>query len=196
MKKIITISREFGSGGGEIGEKVAKQLGFELYDKSIILQAARSAQIDPGEMLQHDERVPQLIGFTQSLFDMYNSPLDERLFEAQTKVIKQTGEHGNCVIVGRNANSILQEYDDSLHVFIHADKYWRIMRMKQNKMKDYSEEKISQHMRDVDKTRRKYCSYYTDTEFGVAEFYDLCLSSSSLGIDTCVDIICSIAKNS
>lgn len=194
MKKIITISREFGSGGGEIGEKVAKRLGFELYDKSIILQAARSANIDPGEMLKHDERVPQLIGFTQSLFDMYNSPLDERLFEAQKSVIKKIGEHGNCVIVGRNANSILQEYDDSLHVFIHADKYWRIMRMKQNKMKDYSEEKISQHMRDVDKTRRKYCSYYTDTEFGVAEFYDLCLSTSSLGIDTCVDIICDLAN--
>src|SRR5574344_1679884 len=104
MKKIITLSREFGSGGGEIGEKVAKRLGFELYDKSIILQAARSAQVDPAEMLKHDERVPQLIGFTQSLFDMYNSPLDERLFQAQTDVIKKIGEHGNCVIVGRNAN--------------------------------------------------------------------------------------------
>src|SRR5574344_2666166 len=195
MKKIITISREFVSGGGEIGEKVARRLGFELYDKSIILQAARSAQIDPGEMLKHDERVPQLNGFTQGLFDMYNSPLDERLFEAQKTVIKKIGEHGNCVIVGRNANSILHEYDHSLHVFIHADKYWRIMRMKADKMKDYSEEKISRHMSDVDKTRKKYCSYYPNTEFGAADYYDLCLSTSSLGIDKCVDIICGIAQN-
>lgn len=194
MKRIITISREFGSGGGEIGEKVAKKLGFELYDKSLILEAARSANLNPEEILKHDERVPQHLGFSQSLFDMYNSPLDEQLFEAEKKIIKKIGEHGNCVIVGRNGNSILQEYDDSLHVFIHADKYWRIMRMKADRMKEYSEEKISQHMRDVDKARRKYCSYYTDTEFGDAEYYDVCLSSSKLGIDTCVDIICGLAQ--
>lgn len=194
MKKIITISREFGSGGGEIGQRVAKRLGYEYYDKSIILQAARAANLDPDKMFYLDEKVSKSFGFTQSLFDMYTSPLDERLFEAQKDVIKKLGEHGHCVIVGRNANSILQEYDNSLHVFIHADKYWRIMRMKKEKMAGFTEEKISINMRNVDKARRKYCSYYTDTEFGEAEYYDICLCSSSLGIDECVDLICEIAQ--
>ncbi len=194
MKKIITISREFGSGGGEIGQKVAERLGYEYYDKDIILQAAQKANLDPYNVEDIDEKVLSRFGFTQSLFDLYNSPPDERLFKAEKSVIRKMGEHGKCVIVGRNANSILQEFDDSLHVFIHADKYWRIMRMKREKMADYSEEKISQHMRDVDKARRKYCAYYTDTEFGAAEFYDLCLSSSTLGIETCVDVICSVAR--
>ncbi len=195
MKKIITISREFGAGGGEIGRKVADKLGFELYDKALIMQAARSANIDPTTMIKHDEKVSTLAAFTQSFFDLYNSPLDARLFDAEKEVIKKIGEHGKCVIVGRNANSILQEYDNSLHVFIHANRYWRVMRMKNGGMKEYSEEKISQYMRDVDKARRKYCSFYTDTEFGAAEFYTLCLSTSALGIDKCVDIICNIAQD-
>lgn len=194
MRKIITISREFGSGGGEIGKQVARRLGYDYFDKEIILQAARSANLDLDSVESLDEKVIPRFGFTQSLFDLYNSPLDERLFEAQRQVIKKMGERGRCVIVGRNANSILQEYDDSLHVYIHADKYWRVMRMKEEKMAEYSEGKISQHMRDVDKARKKYCAYYTDTEFGAAEFYDLCLSTSSLGIDTCADLICAAAE--
>lgn len=79
-----------------------------------------------------------------------------------------------------------------MHVFVHAEPYFRIMHLKE-KMPDSSEAKIIERMRAVDKTRRKYCSYYTNTEFGVADFYDLCLSSSTLGVDTCVDIICQLA---
>ncbi len=194
MKKLITISREFGAGGGEIGIRVAEKLGFEYFDKELIIQAAKKANVGMDEVLNMDEVVPMNFGFTQSLFDMYNAPLNERLFTAQRDVIRKIGEHGKCVIVGRNANSILSEYDDSLHVFIHADLYWRAMRLKQEKMPDKSEQQIIANIRTVDKRRRKYCSYYTNTEFGDSRYYDLCLDSSSLGIDQCVKIICDIAK--
>lgn len=194
MTKIITISREFGSGGGEIGRIAAKRLGFEYYDKDIILQAARTANLDQYNSQDFDEKLVPRFGFTQSLFDMYNDPLDERLFAAQKQVIRKFAEHGNCVIVGRNANHILREFDYALHVFVHADKEWRIERMKNDKMAEYSVEKIAQHLKDVDKARKKYCSYYTDTVFGAAELYDLCVCSSSLGVDTCVDLICLAAE--
>ncbi len=194
MKKIITISREFGAGGGSIGREVAKELGYDYYDKSIILQAAKEFGIDIERMVRWDEKVPFLFGFGQSLFDFYNRPLDEKLFAAQKQVIRRLGEKGKCVIVGRNANSILHEFDNSLHVFIGADPYWRLQRMKKEKMKDMTEQKIVDHMRTVDKMRKKYCSHYTSTEFGVAEFYDLCLRSSSLGEDRCVQLICDIAR--
>lgn len=194
MKKLITISREFGAGGGEIGRQVASALGWNYYDKDLILAAARSANVDVSDMRSLDERVPFTFGFGQSLFDMYNSPLDERLFDAQKKVIQKMGEHGHCVIVGRNANVILKEYDYSLHVFIHADENWRVRRMKAEKMPDSSEQEILKHLRAVDKTRRRYCSYYTKTEFGASDYYDISLCTSTLGIDNCIKVITDLAR--
>lgn len=193
MKKIITISREFGAGGGEIGRKVARALKYEYYDKELILKAARESNIDVDSLLKWDEKVPINFGFSQSLFDFYNKPLSEKLFSAQHQVIKTVGEKGNCVIVGRNANTTLKEYDYALHVFVHADPYWRQERMKA-KMPDATEAKISEHIRTVDKMRRKYCTYYTNTEFGVADYYDISFNTSKLGIDACVEVICSLAK--
>lgn len=193
MRKIITISREFGAYGGTIGQEVAKRLGYEFYDKEIILQSARNSNVDVESFHKWDEKVPMNFGFAQSLFDFYNKPLTEKLFAAQKKVIRKIGEKGNCVIVGRNANSVLRAYDHALHVFIYAEPYFRIMHLKE-KMPELSEAKIIERIRSVDKTRRKYCAYYTDTEFGVADFYDICLSSSTLGVDTCVDIICQLAE--
>ena len=193
MKKIITISREFGAGGGEIGRAVASRLGYEYYDKAIILRAAHEANIDVESVYRWDESVPMNFGFAQSLFDFYNKPLNEKLFAAQRDAIKKVGEKGKCVIVGRNANVILKEFDYSLHVFIAASQYFRLKNLKQQ-MPEYSESKILEEMKSVDKARRRYCTYYTNTEFGNADYYDLTLKSSSLGIDTCVDIICKIAE--
>ncbi|HHW67803.1 MAG: hypothetical protein PWP07_2592 [Epulopiscium sp.] len=193
MKKIITISREFGAGGGEIGRKVAQALNYDHYDKELILKAAKESQVDVESLLKWDERVPRDFGFAQSLFDFYNRPLSEKLFDAQQRVIKAIAEKGNCVIVGRNANAILKEYDHALHVFVHADFYWRLNRMKA-KMPDATEHKISEQIRAIDKMRRKYCTYYTNTEFGVADYYDISFNTSKLGIDACVEIICNLAK--
>lgn len=193
MKKIITISREFGANGGTIGVKVAERLGYEYYDKEIILQAARDSNLDVESLQRWDEKVPLDFGFAQSLFDFYNKPLNEKLFMAQKKVIRRIGEKGRCVIVGRNANSILKEFDHTLHVFIHAQSYARIQHLKE-KMPDATESQIIERMKSVDRIRKKYCAYYTDTIFGMAEYYDLCLNSSQLGIDTCVDVICQLAE--
>lgn len=194
MKKIITISREFGAGGSNVGKEVARRLGYEYYDKAIILEAAKSSNIDIESFVKWDEAVPTDFGFAQSLFDFYNKPLNERLFAAQSQVIRKIAEKGNCVIVGRNANAILREFDHTLHVFLHAAPFWRIQHLKEDKMKNYTESKISEQISAIDKRRRKYCAYYTNTEFGVADYYDLCLDTGNLGIDTCVDLVCEIAK--
>lgn len=191
MKKIITISREFGAGGGEIGKEVARRLGYEYYDKQIVLRAAKESNLDIESLIKYDERVPYSFGFAQSLFEFYNRPLNEKLFEVQEKIVRELGDAGNCVIVGRNANAILREYDHCLHVFIHAGHYWRMMRMREQ-MPDLSEAKLSDTIRSVDLARKKYCAYYTDTEFGVSDYYDISLSSSKFGIEKCADIICSL----
>lgn len=192
MRKIITISREFGAGGSAIGMEVAKRLGYEFYDKAIILRAAQESNMDVESILKWDEKVPINFGFAQSLFDFYNKPLNEKLFEVQKETIRKIGEKGNCVIVGRNANTILKEFDHCLHVFVHADPYWRMEHMKE-KMPEATEAKISEEIRAIDKARKKYCAFYTNTEFGVADYYDISLNTSSLGIETCVNIICDIA---
>lgn len=192
MKKIITISREFGAGGGEIGAKVAEALNWEYFNKELILRAAADSNIDVSNLLEWDEKVPISFGFTQSLFDFYSRPMSEQVFEAQKKIIIEIGQKGKCVITGRNANMILKEFDDSLNIFIHADFDWRLKRMKE-KMPDFTEEQVASEINAIDKKRRKYCTFFTKTEFGHSDFYDICLDTSRLGIDTCVDIITSVA---
>ena len=195
MAKVITISREYGAGGGTIGEAVANRLGMEYLDKAIILKTAGEAQVNVESVFKMDEMVPMNFGFAQSLFDFYNKPLNEKLFAAQSEVIKRFGEHGNCIIVGRNANSILREYDDSLHVFICGNINFRLKRMMEKEMyKGVSEAKMTDLINTVDKRRKKYCEYYTNTKFGEAKNYDICLDSSRLGIEKCVDIICELAS--
>ncbi len=194
MKKIITISRQFGAGGSQIGTAVAKRLGYYYMDKDMIIRSAmESSGLTPRDFRVYDEKVPFNFGFGQSLFDFYSKPLDVRLFEAQRGAIQKAAEAGNVVIVGRNANIILKEFDYTLHVFVAATEYFKLGVLRE-KMPGVSDDKILERMREVDKTRRKYCSYYTHTEFGNAEHYDLCLKSSTLGIEGCVDVICEIAE--
>ena len=193
MKKIITISREFGAGGGEIGAKVAEALNWEYYHKELILRAAADSNIDVSNLLEWDEKVPVSFGFTQSLFDFYSRPMSEQVFEAQKKVILEIGQKGKCVITGRNANMILKEFDGCLNIFVHADFDWRLRRMKE-KMPDFTEEQVAAEINAIDKKRRKYCTFFTKTEFGHSDVYDICLDTSRLGIDTCVDIITHVAS--
>ena len=188
MKKRVTISREFGAGGGTIGYRLSQETGLEYYDKELILMRAGKGDVDIYSLIKWDENVPINFGFTQSLFDFYNRPISDRIFQIQKQTIQEIGEKGNCIIVGRNANTVLREFDNSLHVFIHADFDWRLERMKQ-KMPERTEQEIEEEIRKVDKKRKRYCSYHTATVFGDARYYDLCLDSSRLGIDRCVGII-------
>ena len=188
MKKIVTISREFGAGGGTIGERLAQETGLEYYDKELILMRAGRGNVDIYSLIKWDESVPINFGFTQSLFEFYNRPLSERIFQAQREAIREVAEKGNCIIVGRNANTILKEYDRSLHVFIHADFDWRLKRM-QEKMPDQTEQSVADKIRKVDKQRKKYCTFHTATEFGDSRYYDVCLDSSRLGVEKCIQIL-------
>lgn len=193
MKKIITISREFGAGGGEIGRRLADSLGYDYYDKELILMAAAQADIDVSSLIEWDEKVPVNFGFTQSLFNFYNKPLSEKIFQAQKQVIRKIGEKGHCVIVGRNANAILKEYDDCLNVFVRADFNWRLNRMK-DRMEHLTEAQAGDEIRAIDRVRKKYCTYYTNTSFGSMEQYDIALNSSRIGVDACVRAVLALAK--
>lgn len=150
MRKIITIAREFGAGGGEIGRRVAKELGIEYYDKDIILRTALAdPKLTPEEVRKWDERVPQTFGFAQSLFDFYNKPLDEQLWQAQMDAIREMASHESCVIVGRNSEYILKEFDHCLRVFAHAGFQWRVNRMA-GKMPGVSLEQVASDVRQAD----------------------------------------------
>lgn len=193
MKRIITISREFGAGGAEVGEKLAERLNYEYYNKELILMSAAKSNLDVMSMINWDEKVPINFGFAQSLFDFYNKPLSDKLFKAQSAVIRRVAEKGSCVILGRNANSILREFDSCLNVFIHADLAWRIERMRP-RMEKMTDAQISSHIKSIDKVRAKYCSFYTGEKFGFADNYNISLDTKYFGIDKCVDIIYDLAS--
>ena len=193
MKNIITISRQFGSGGSIIGQKVAERLGFYYCDKDMIIRTAlESGTLTAEEIRYYDEKVPRKFEISQSLFDFYSTTLDERLFRAQSAAIRKVAEKGNCVIVGRNGNVVLQQFDRTLHVFISGSEYSR-MRKIQEEMPGLTDEMALDRIRAVDKVRKKYCKYYTKTEFGNASWYDMCLKSSTLSYDVCADLICDAA---
>ena len=194
MRKIITINRKFGAAGGKIGRLVAERLGFDYIDHELVENAAIKANLTLNQSSDLDEKVPHEYGFAQSLVRVYRTTLEDRFMEAQKKVIEQFGNQGKCVIVGRNADAILQEFDGTLHVFIYGDETWRLEYIK-TLYPDLSYSELKNLLHDVDKGRIKYCNYYTQREFGMAETYDLCLCSSSLGIEKCVDIICDIAQS-
>lgn len=195
MKTIITISREYGAGGSTIGRMVEERLGYEYLDKALILHTASEAQVPVDSVMKLDESVPVNFGFAQSLFDFYSRPLNEKLFEAQSAVMKRFAEKGRCIIVGRNANTILREFDNSLHVFICGSMKSRIERMLKKEMyAGTSEAKMRDIIEVVDRQRKKYSEYYTKTVFGDAKYYDICLDSSRLGEEACADVICSLAE--
>ncbi|MBO5474235.1 MAG: cytidylate kinase-like family protein [Lachnospiraceae bacterium] len=194
MRRLITIGREFGAGGGEIGRRVARELGLEYYDKDIILKTAVAGKnLDPGQVRKWDERVPKNFGFAQSLFDFYNKPLEEELWQAQRDAIRELANKESCVIVGRNGDYILREFDHCLRVFIHAGFDWRVKRMTAM-MDQVPPEQVAGDVRAVDKARKRYCEYYTKQAYGDARNYDLTLDTEKLGIDMAVELILKAAE--
>ncbi len=194
MRKIITIGREFGAGGGEIGRRIAKELGIEYYDKDIIFKTVlASRNLSPEQVRRWDERVPKSFGFTQSLFDFYNKPLEEELWQAQRDAIRELANRESCVIVGRNGDYILREFDHCLNVFIHAGFGWRVKRMTAM-MNDRTAEQVANDVRAVDRARKKYCEYYTKCAYGDARNYDLTLNTEKLGVDRAAELILAAAE--
>ena len=189
MKRIITIGREFGAGGGTLGRRLAKELGIEYYDRDIILATAKaSAHLTPEQVRQWDERVPKEFGFTQSLFNFYSKPLGEELWNAQVHAIRELAAKESCVIVGRNADYILKEYDHCLRVFVHADRSWRLLLMRQE-MPDTPWNVLESDMDTADRARRASCEKMTGRTYGDSRNYDLTLCTSTLGLEKAYQLL-------
>ena len=189
MKKVvITIGREFGSGGREIGMKVAEKLGIPFYDKELILATAEKAKLEKSIVEKYDEK-HSFTGFHASnLFEIYQMPMSDRIYIAQADVIREIAEKESCVIVGRCADYVLEDNPDCFNVFITAPMKDKIER-KRPLLPGKSDREIENHIEKIDKKRSKYYSYYTDGIWGKAATYHLCIDSSVMGIDGTVDLI-------
>ena len=188
-KRIITISREFGSGGRFIGEEVAKQLGIAYYSENIIDQIAQQSGLSPEYIEENAELSPKK-GFFAYAFsgrDITGKSVDDMLYEAQRKVILEIAEKEPCVMIGRNADFILKDRHDVLNVFIHGDMPEKIKRI--CKLYDVTEDGAVKLINDTDKRRRTNYNFYTEQKWGMARNYTLSLNSSQLGYERCEKMI-------
>ena len=193
-KRIITISREFGSGGRFIGEEVAKKLGIVYYDKNIIGQIAEKSGLSPEYIQENAELSPKkgLFAYAFSGRDITGKSVEDMVYEAQRNIILELAEKEPCVIIGRNADYILKDRDDVLNVFIHGDMPEKIKRI--TGLYNVKEKEAVKMMADTDKRRRTNYNFYTDQNWGKASNYTLCLNSSELGYDRCEAIIMECVK--
>ena len=188
-KRIITISREFGSGGRFIGEEIAKKLGIAYYDKNIIYEIAEMSGLSPEYIRENAELSPKkgLFAYAFAGRDITGKSVEDIVYEAQRKVILELVEKEPCVIIGRNADYILKDRDDVLNVFIHGDTPEKIQRI--TRLYNVEEQKAVKMMVDIDKRRMANYNFYTNQKWGKADNYTLCLNSSQLGYDRCEKII-------
>ncbi len=193
-KRIITISREFGSGGRFIGEEVAKKLGVAYYDKDIIGQIAEQSGLSPEYIKENAELSPKkgLFAYAFSGRDITGKSVEDMVYEAQRKIIMEIAEKESCVIIGRNADFILKGRDDVLNVFIHGDMMEKTQRV--IGLYTVEEKEAVKMMADTDKRRMTNYNFYTDQKWGKANNYALCLNSSQLGYDRCEKIIMECSK--
>jgi len=193
-KKIITISREFGSGGRFIGEEVAKKLGVAYYDKDIIGKIAEQSGLSPEYIQENAELSPKkgLFAYAFSGRDITGKSVGDMVYEAQRKTIMEIAEKESCVIIGRNADFILKDRNDVLNVFIHGDMPEKTQRIID--LYNVEEKEAVKMMADTDKRRMTNYNFYTEQKWGKASNYTLCLNSSQLGFDRCERIIMECSK--
>ncbi|MDD2979193.1 MAG: cytidylate kinase-like family protein [Hespellia sp.] len=198
INSIITIGREFGSGGREIGEKLAAQMGVTLYDKEMLAVAAKESGICEEIFETHDEKptnsfLYSLVMDTYSMGYSGNTysdmPINHKVFLAQFDAIKKIADKGPCILVGRCADYALEKYTNVINVFIHADLDERIHRIA--RLYNISDAKAKDMIVKTDKKRASYYNYYTNKRWSDAQSYDVCFSSSQLGIDGTTEAIAS-----
>ena len=192
-KKILTISREFGSGGRTIGHQVAEALGIPFYDKELVEQVSLESGFAPKFVEEHGEHSPGSSRFAyafapQGVPNVMNGlSTADFLWSIQCNVILQLAEKGPCVIVGRNADYILKDRADCLHAFIYSDMEARAERIV--RLYGESEKSPQTRLNDKDKRRKLNYQHYTGRVWGQPQNYDICLDSSRLGIETCSQIL-------
>lgn len=188
--KIITISRQFGSGGRTIGKEVAERLNIPCYDAEIIEKTAKKTSLAPEFIKEHGEyAVSGWLGMLCGR-DYNGHSFQDDVWNAQRAIIIELAEKGPCVIVGRCADYLLRDRKDCLKVFVHSDMKSREKRIVE--VYGEREEAPAKRLKDKDKRRSAYYHFYTDSDWGDMNNYDITLNSGVLGIDKCVDLICSI----
>ena len=199
-KKIITISREFGSGGRTIGRMVAEMLGVPFYDKELVDQIALESGFAPKFVEENGEHAPGASRLAYAFSSqgvpgiMNGLSTADFLWNIQCNVILQLADQGPCVIVGRNADYILKDREDALHVYVFADVPYRAERIV--RLYGESEKKPEARLAEKDKRRRVNYQHYTGRTWGQAQNYDICLDTGVLGIEQCTKIVVDIVNNS
>jgi cytidylate kinase len=194
-KTIITISRQFGSGGRDVGKKLADALGIKYYDRELIEMAAKESGFDKDMFEDTTANTSRLFRFINTFGYSLGAPLSvmnditmsDQIFLIQSRVVEQAADSGPCVIVGRCADYVLDNRDDVLKVFIAGDMDDRKKRAIQ--YYEVDERDVEASIRKIDRNRKGYYDYYTDKKWGAAESYDVCLNTSVFGIDGCVAIL-------
>lgn len=191
MKFVITIGREYGSGGRFIGRLVAEKLGINFYDSELLIKASKDSGISETILKSFDEKKDSLFGAGIGAY-RYDMSLSQKVFLAEFDAIRKIADTESAVIVGRCADYVLKDYPNRINIFICAS-----MEEKVNRAVKYyglKPTKAISQIEKIDKRRRSYYNYYTDNNWGKASNYDLCINSQ-IGIDECVALICNYAKS-
>jgi len=193
---IITIGRQYGSAGRQIGRVLAEELGIKCYDKELLERAAKESGLCEELFENHDEKptnsflyslVMDTYSFGYSSSGFSDMPMNHKIFLAQFDAIKKLAGEGPCVMVGRCADYALADWNDCFSIFVHADLDWRINRIASKHGKTPKEAKDM--ITKTDKSRASYYNYYTNKKWGAARSYNLCIDSSKLGIDYAIEAI-------
>ena len=199
---IITISRQYGSGGRKIGQRLSEELGIPFYDSEIIDLAAKESGLAADFIRGQEQQLTQSLLFSlvtnftsnAGAFNPNMLSLSDQVYLAQAKAIRALADKGPCVIVGRNADYILKDREDALHVYVFADTPYRAERIV--RLYGDSEKSPEQRLAEKDKRRRVNYQHYTGRTWGQAQNYDICLDTGVLGIEQCKNIVVDIIKNS
>lgn len=193
---IITISRQYASGGRELGQLLAKRLGIPCYDKELINLAAQKSGFAPSHFEEPDQQPTNSMLFSLlragTMINSYDLPLNDKIYLVQSKVIRQLAEEGSCIIVGRCADYILAERPGCVNVFVHAPMPLRIQRA--TSVYGLPTEKAEDIILKADKRRGTYYNYYTGVKFGDATQYHLSLDSLTIGLESAADVVEAYAK--
>ena len=195
---IITIARQYGSGGSDVGKKVAEILGIKAYDKELIALAAEKSGYHPEMLKKADERAAGSLLYSLAvgasmaggIAGHYDIPINDKLFLVQNDIIKELAEKEQCVIIGRCGDYALRNFENKVTVFICGDVETRVKHICDtlSVTKDAAESMIAKE----DKRRASYYNFYTGQKWGVPDRYTLCLNSSVLGVEGCVDVIADV----
>lgn len=194
---IVTISRQYGSGGREIGKKLAQRLGIPYYDKELIILAAEKSGYARSLFEEADQKASSSMIFSLmragSMATSYDMPLNDKIYLIQSGVIQQVARQGSCVIVGRCADYVLQDKFPCVNVFIHADLKKRMERAV--RLYGLAPDDVQSDLLKTDKRRAAYYNYYTGRKYGDARNYSLCLDSLAVGIDPSVELLAGYIQN-